>query len=159
MRIVVAITMRKHRLLRLHLQPDVEQKHIVFSCSILCSLSWFLSRLFALWNDQRILHHLAYIRTHFVSTSLSACLVVINHLRWCFEWADAYFIPPTLRRLPCYNRCIHPIKRHYLVLLCFKWLQLVNRRLIKCKLLIIQHIWIQEFFQLTNSCSIVLFLL
>lgn len=84
---------------------------------------------------------------------------MIDNLTWCFEWANACFITSRMSRFPSYNRWINSVKRYHLMLLSFQRLQLVNRRLIKGKFLIVENIGVQELFQLTNGSSVILLLL
>lgn len=113
----------------------------------------------SLRNCQRIFHHLTYVCSCFVSAAFCAGVVVVDNVRWGFEWTTTCFLARSSRlsRFLSYNGWIDIVK--LLVLLSFKRLQLINSCFVQCKLLIVQDIWVKEFFELTNSSSIVLLLL
>ena len=159
--IIVPISMCHHWLLTLHLKPNIKQKHIVLMSSVLLSLSGLLCWFLSLWNYQRVLHHLADVGAHVVSASFRACLVVVDYLGgWGFEWTSTCFITNScMSRFPSYNRLINSVKGNHLMLLAFKWLQLVNCCFIKGKFFVVKDVRVQEFFELANSCSVILLLL
>ena len=140
--IIISISVCHYWLLTLHLKSDIKQKHIMLMRSILLSLAWLLGRFLSFWNYQWILHHLGNVRSHVVGASFSGGLVMIDYLGGTrgFEWTGTCFITTTnscMSRFPSYNRLINSIKGNTLMLLGFKWLQLVNRRFVKGKFFVV----------------------